>query len=600
MSLRAKEHDMTEEEKMKIIKAVLVSGVTAAGLGSLARRMASNRDRKKALDLDTAKNVITVQIAKNKFMEGLPTPKEQAEYAVSKDSAPSVMSEDDISSRKRDILKGRKIDFFKRAGEKEGGEDGDEGSKREGAEDGPKDKSKDDKDGDERILFRDQTGKFVSPTDPVAIAQAEKDAESEETESSSGYGIWDTITHPIDSAERIGRSAIGRPVAYTAAAIGSFYLATAIADYINKRRREASKNRLDSERDRYVELLQESEKTAGADIRDWTGEILGASFVVPMALSAMITNKIIQNRKEAKKKNEERSDSYPDDPIIMYKTSDGRDIPMDAETALMSIMIKRALIEDAERAESEFEKRSQAGEELLGRDQNYKRTFRPEDYDKAIKDVLDYVKDDKNAKGVIHQLKKIEGGKGPSWFTPAIYSDPKFKQMLAGNEEFQNILADKFNRNKLFIRYKNKRIEDAIVGWGIQKGGWLHRVLSWMAKNLGIGDWMFKNEMMKRLNAMSGGQKPDAGEAGGGATAPGANPNTSLGPGKSPAASPGKPAAPGASTQKAPVVPPPPPASPAAPATGTAANIKATPPVAAEPFPGYGDWAEQANAGEPV
>ena len=370
-------------DRNKTIRNAIAAAIGAAGIGAVAREISSKKKKREMNDVSQSKNAIILQVKKSKFMEGLPTPDELAEsrgesVVQAKEPAQienqtvepadkptgNVIQDGDIASIKREILrnKGRKFDFFRKAAEKS--EDKGDDGKPSGNDEKKDVKSvgsdkKEDKSESGRVLFRGSDGKFVSPTDPLAVADVEKSAEYE-----WGKGIYNTIAHPIDTLGVMWESAKKKPVEYTIGGIGAIYLASLISDAINKSRRERSKKMLDDAREEYVSILEggENEKKAESDPRATAGAIVGASFVVPMAIGAIIANRIIENRRAAKKKEEEMSDSYPDDPVIMYKTSEDNAIRITPETALFGFLVKRAMILSAEEDEANMVKAAQAGQ----------------------------------------------------------------------------------------------------------------------------------------------------------------------------------------------------------------------------------------------
>lgn len=491
---------MTDLEKMKYLRASILAAVGAAAVGAVARGRKAKKDREKAMDVASSSNAIVVPISKKKFLEGLKTPEEQrAEFEgkrkIESDEKPQLAAPTtdltapvDVASMKKDILKRRKFDFFgKRASvktaqhdEKNDGESGDDKKTEVVSEEKI----------DGRVVLRGQDGKFVSPTDPVAVQNAEKSA-----------GIIDDFKRGLKE----------HPVALTAGAIGSVMLAAKISDMINERRREKAKSRLDDARERYVALLEGgdgNEKVANDksdSLSNLGGRVVGTAFLVPLALTAMVTNKIIENRKAEKKRRSEMSDSYPQDPTILYRTYDGDTLKIAADTALMAIMVKRAMIEDAERAQSAFVK--SAGPNA----NNYQMPtsgYSDEDYNNAIRTATDYVGNDDNADEALKMIDAYKNGKeydARPWYAKMlgagqIYKDPEFKRRLAQNAGFQDALVRQFGRNKKFIDYKNRQIDDYFSNkWKLQKGGLLHAIMSWLAKNLGFGDWMFNRELKNRL-----------------------------------------------------------------------------------------------------
>lgn len=287
----------------QLIGFAMTAGLTAAGIGTLIRRLKSQKDRNDMTDIGKSRNVITVPVSRNAFMDGIPTPEEYSRmHAVPKsavgESDISGMSPEELSAVKKNILRGsgRKVDFF-------GGN-----------------------------------------TSEVKAASDTKEAADFSDIFLNPSRAWDDF---LDSATK-------RPAKYIAGGLISLAVATKIVDSVNKIRRKASEERLERARKEYVDIMSSkgSEKSASGEpgSLDNTATILGASFMVPFALSAMLTNKIMEKRRKAKRKSEQMSDSFPDDPIILYKTSEDKVIDIGAGSAIAVMAIRTDMFKTAEKS----------------------------------------------------------------------------------------------------------------------------------------------------------------------------------------------------------------------------------------------------------
>jgi hypothetical protein len=358
---------ISPEERSKIIKSMIIAGGGAALIGALARSM----KKKKPEKIEKNKNAIIVPISQSNFLSDLPTPDEFAQMKGESGGTKVASSVEKPESK-------AKFDFFKKASSSKKAEDSEPEKKDDkkdeptkdpvGVSESPKPVTEEKK-GDGRIILRGQDGRFVSPTDPIAVEKVEKVAEGD------GSG-WDVVLHPVDSAKSMINSAteaagnaaktvlnaaVDKPVWYTAGALGSIIIAAKISDYINKNRVKQTKRSLNRAREKYIELL--NEKSAGA--LDTTGTVLGASFIIPFALAAIIKNRMIENEKKEAKKRKEMTNSYPDDPVILYKTIDDKEIGIPPKVAMAAIMVKRAMI-----LSSEMEKMAQDAGSATGTTQN--------------------------------------------------------------------------------------------------------------------------------------------------------------------------------------------------------------------------------------
>lgn len=529
-----KKKAMSEAERQKYVKAAIVAAIGSAGIGALVRSLKAKSDRSKALDVDSSKNAIVVPIKKSKFVEGLPTPdefaasqKEQKTPSRPKlEQASSFASTDpsDIAARKKEILRGRKVDFFgKRAAVKAA-----QPEKKDGG-DGPKkgEEVVSEEKIDGRVVLRGQDGKFVSPTDPVAVQQVEKDA---------SMGIWDTITNPGKALGKAWDAAKERPVILTAGALGSIYLAAKISDAINESRRKHAKQRLDGARDRYVELLEDDneKKAFDMDVPETAGTVLGTAFIVPMALTALVTNKIISNRNAEKKKAKEMSDSYPDDPVVLYKTSEAKEVRISPDTAVAAIMFKVAMMEAAENQsecaflgkEAQFggwADKIRGGVKSIG--DKMKQEFDISDAD-ASDMVLGMMENPNNSGYVLDMVKARENndttGVQKAFMDMAKKNfdpnnpDKRFAQlaMTYGNDparqkklmdsvltsnRMQDLMVDRFTNEKYkntFGAYKDELMAKRM---GLKPGGMLANIVSWFLNATGLGNHLVKSQMYDRF-----------------------------------------------------------------------------------------------------
>ena len=519
-------------DRSKAIKAAIAAAVASAGVGAFVSGLKAKRNRGKALDAFKSKNAIVVPIGIPDFVKDLPTPEEfKKMYAGSPDSSSADMSAEDIASRKKDILKGRKVNFFKRANK----DQGESKTEQEGGEKKKELVSEEKIDG--RVVLRGQDGKFVSPTDPVAVQQVEKEA-----------GIWDAVK---GWGGRAKDAFMGAPVVYTAGALGSLYLAAMIADYVNKKRREKTEENVDAAREEYVEKLQSEggEKNAsgeGSGLPEWAGTAFGASFFVPLAVTALVTNKILENRKQEKKKQKEMADSYPDDPIILYKTIDKmagcREVELSPEDFIALLSVKTALIKSAERDRIDMD--NIKGHSVKSADwvddlkNGIESTVRwgaavngyknPYSLDEASIGILDLLEDPANNQYLRDMIKETVDGSGKEsdvigkmlvdrlkldperqgrfWgFVANANNNAALSQKIKTSDRLQKLLINRMTGDNVGDMYKelneyavNSYLKDKKNGWGLDENGILYKIVSWIVNNLGLGKYF----VGKRINSM--------------------------------------------------------------------------------------------------
>ena len=518
---------LDKADRNKMIKSLLAASLAAAGVGAFVKNLRARKKREEASDVASSKNAIVVPIEKSKFMEGLPTPNQHASEFGSKSVTSSPESAPgDVNAIKRDILRSaRKIDFFKRAK--------DDGADKTDVKDEGKGKPSNEDTGSDRTVLRDQSGRFVSPTDPVAVESSEKKADYD-----WGKGVWGTLAHPVETAKMVYEAAKDKPVAFAAGGVASIILAAKISDVINKFRREKAKERLENARGEYVKLLEssENEKAAQAteDPRSGAGVLIGASLFVPMAITALVTNRIIENRRREKKREKEMSDSYPEEPVILYKTSEDKSIRITPETALFAIMMKQAMIESAERDEREAMMCKSAflggaisnglshvqkiGDKIEG--------MIPGANMEQAEDIVMKVLEDPRNNDILFELaqnpdagitpdmeKKIRertslGGQLDLATVAKAMKDPKFKADLmsrvkTGNR-MQNLIVSRATSDDYadtWGKFKDDKIND-YLGKTFTKGSVLHRIFSWILRNTGLGNYFAKNHINDYFNSM--------------------------------------------------------------------------------------------------
>lgn len=556
---------MSSGERAKLIKSVVAAAALSAGTGAALKAL-GDRKRVKRLDVENSRNAIVVPIKKSKFLEGLPTPEalaasrvgetgQQAKIPMADGSSLLEAPQNDavdVDAVKRDILKerARKIDFFGKRASEDVDEKKDSGKEREDSDRGESDDKSDvvrndgekydsDSDKGERVVLRDQSGRFVSPNDPVAVAECEKSA-----------GIWDlvsgaakTVVSPVESFNVAMGAATDKPVWLAAGTIGSIYLAKLIADEVNSIRKRKAQERVENGRDEYVSLLQSPEKSASVkeaksgDIRAQAGTIMGTAFFVPMALAALVTNRVIENRRAERKAQSEKSRQYPDEPVILYKTSSDRTIEISPETALAAIAVKRGMILASEGFCGEEKTAASDNEKSAGLSLFYGPDIGIDD---ARDKVVTMMERPENNQYLLQAVKAMQSGDSAG-------VDAAFKGMSNGEDEFDmkriygHILKDPAKKRQLMDSVKtSKRVQDLIVsrfqddkyadsfgkyrnelvnsklGETFKKDSMLYRIISWIAENLGLGKYMAKGYLNRQFKGWGDDAKRNAASSGSG------------------------------------------------------------------------------------
>jgi hypothetical protein len=226
------------------------------------------------------------------------------------------------------------------------------------------------------------------------------------------------------------------------------------------------------------------------------------------------------------------SDSYPDEPVILYKTSEDKEIRISPETALFAIIMKQELIKSAERDEREalMCKSAQLGKDtirkglltVLGGIKNIgdkaSNMIPAANIDQAEDIVMKTLEDPRNNDILFELAQNPDAGitddmiKKVVQRTPhsgmvdlatvarSLY-DPKFKADLmsrvkTGNR-MQNLIVNRATSDDYadtWGKLKQERINSAL-GKYFTPGGFMHGILSWILNNTGLGNYFAKNHI---------------------------------------------------------------------------------------------------------
>lgn len=446
-------------------KQGLAAGVLAAGVGAYANRSKAKKVREAANNIAEQRNAITIHVNKDNFLEGLPTPEEFANSQV----AAAVNGEK--------VASVHKFDFFNKKASC-------------GKAEKPVEKSEIAK--KERIVVRDQSGKFAGQTDKVEVSK-EKKAEYDVLDN-----LMTSVIHPIETLKGMEDAATVRPTALAAGALTSILVSSYIIDMVKKVRERRAKERLNSSRSKYINLLEGGEKAAQAEpgfqdtdnIMSLLAGVAGGSFIIPAALSALVVNRIIQQRKAEKKKEKMESDSYPDEPYIVYKTAEGKDMPISPETALASMVVKRAMFECVEAIP--VEKSAEIFPSQKG----------------AVSRAVELMSDPANNEHLLNMIKGYySGGSDPAksfkkmlgWGDKLkygnIFDTGKFKRSLLTDKRIHDLILSRFNDDNYkdsFGAYRDQIVSDE-VGRTFRKGSILHKLFSQ------VGQWQFDDKLKQSL-----------------------------------------------------------------------------------------------------
>ena len=506
---------MNEDQK-KYLKAAIMTAVSMAGVGAFIRNWKAKKERKKAIDINNGKNTIVIPIVKEDFMRGIPTPDERA------DEMDGKIVEGATGNTKGEGAFGKVFNFFrKKASEEEKGDN--EKSKSDSIGVPANEKKVTEEKIDGRIVLRGQDGKFVSHTDPVAVMDVEKKAQ---------MGVVDSLLHPGDFARNFARAFKNHPLWMAGGAVGSVILATKIVDYLAKERRLKAEKRLEDARESYGNLLENgegSEKKAQTDIPGVAGTVLGTAFFLPLALTAMVANKIIENRDVERRRKKSMSNSYPQDPTFVYNVVDGEKIAMSTDRALSLMMFKTAMVASCE--ENSMEKSSQlidaakdVGRKILNGGLDFARNVVPGSEignEEATKKILGLLGNNDNEFLDIIR-KKVNGNNDEA--DKALYNlvwskDPKLagrllaskyltdpnkrnslENSIYSSKGLTNLVANRFTDDKYSDTFGS--YADELIGkkMGLRSGSFLHKIITWLMGVFGVKKGIIGENIERYMN----------------------------------------------------------------------------------------------------
>jgi len=474
---------MSPSEKRDLLNKYLGYGAGAAlltaGIGLVMSRVKANRERV-SYRPENSRNAITVNILKDNFMKDVPTPDQQAKQVAGRIGDASGMkaqqegmSDADIAKIKKDIVRRneRKMNFF--------------GTKY---------------------------------ADNEVVTNQEKVAELGFIRSlkETGKGMVDSGTV--------------KPMAMAAGAVSAIYLSSMIVDKINEMRAAASKRRVDAARKEYVRLVQGNDDNAGekeasaqpqgsGGILNTASTIAGASFVMPAVLSAIIVNKIWENRRESDKKRKDSTNSFPEDPVILYKTSDDHEIKMHPEAALSLILLKQAMHESDDgivkvsldisgsigKAKDNFLEWAKSNARYV-----------TDPYGAAADDVISQMKDPSNEdlmKGMADaymshgDTNKFIDELGLKLKIPskviAGWNRQEVKRRVLNHPKISDTLADVVNRDS-WSGWRKDQTKNYLVNTThlFTEGSPLYKIVMWILNNVGVGKLFARNIIQNKLNSM--------------------------------------------------------------------------------------------------
>lgn len=472
----------------KYLGTGLAAALLSAGVGTTISRIASEKKRKKSLDISKNRNVITVDVDIPNFLKDLPTPAQFAATAATKPamigSSAQIANADDIASLKKAILrnKGGKIDFFRKAASttpKDEKSDKKETDNQDG-------KKSEDKPSDPKpTRLRGEDGRFVSATSPVDVQDVEKSAGLMDFISQAAKPITDPI---VEFGSDVKDGLVESPK-LVAGGVASVVLATMIAKHINKMRADSAKSKLDSQRDAYVEKLNKS-----ASVGKTIGLGAGAAFLAPFALTSLIAYKVMKNRSEQQDKGKKSLGSFATPPVILYRTRG--DVEKSAQYRSPGQRIGDAVGFIGDKISAGVGK--VIDKTGLGVDSGVDRAIEIFGREENKGKIADFAKDVMSGKGSDSFLNMMSAG--DMVYLP-VFASNSFKKKLLSNSKFQDMVIQMM-KDKQYADSFGKARDDAIsreVGELVGEDNEANRLLS----GLVVSSGMWEPRVRQRMNSLS-------------------------------------------------------------------------------------------------
>jgi hypothetical protein len=260
--------------------------------------------------------------------------------------------------------------------------------------------------------------------------------------------------------------------------------------------------------------------------------------IVPAVLTAIIVNKVLERRREEKKKAKRAANSFPDEPYILYKTSEAEDVKISPETALAMIFVKEGMMMDMEAIEAE--------ELSGGMSKDAQLEWLEDKWNKAkdlgargvqaVSDAMDsakeYIGAETGRAGALSKLNEYIGEDGklndqgikllgsdemdkPLYDMADAYINNKISPAMwgaskkMGKNALKTLVADKRIYDILVKKFQNGnrqtwgKLQDAAVEKGLERfgtqGSILRQILAWLYKSTPLGGWMFRQGLKKKM-----------------------------------------------------------------------------------------------------
>ena len=368
--------------QLKWLKIFFGTTLASAGATAIARQWRQDEKSKERRDVNKDRNKIEVVIDTDNFLRDLPKPKKEEEPAAPEQTkelpAPAEVpllagvdadanKDESIEDIKRRILKEKTRSFSPFGGKLASCGSSCSGSKTAKNKPAVKGEAPNNATIKPKVVTaestiiktpgkkpRDEAGRFVNPDAKIKMAQSGAIAQTIEDVLQGAANLFGTTKDTVSNAA-------GTAAGYIGGGLAGIYAVKGISHLVNKIRAKKAKKRLEESQKKYIKALtaehnEESDpwgeisKSAQASgsptpATDNTLAWMAGGVMLPFVTTALLTYKLLENRRKAKKEGEKLKRTFPEEPLVLYKTSEDKCVPVRFGSVLALVDINRKFIE---------------------------------------------------------------------------------------------------------------------------------------------------------------------------------------------------------------------------------------------------------------